>query len=52
MLDDVTDFTRDLARGTHCIDEAGADRVARHLRELRGLFVLREGQTAGHFNRA
>src|SRR5882762_3922136 len=51
MFDDVTDFAGDLARGTHCIDEAGADRVTRHLRKLRASFILREGKAAGHLNR-
>src|SRR5882724_5159291 len=51
MLDDVTDFVCDLARGTNCIYEAGANRVARHFRELRTSFILRESKTAGHLNR-
>src|SRR5256886_12413571 len=51
MLDDVTDFVCDLARGTHCVYEAGANRVARHFRELRASFILRESKTAGHLNR-
>src|SRR5881396_3790236 len=51
MFDDVTDFACDLARGTHCIDEAGADRVAWHLREFRASFILGESKAAGHLNR-
>src|SRR5437763_8362254 len=51
MLDDVTDFVCDLARGTNCIYEAGTDCVARHFRELRTSFILRESKTAGHLNR-
>src|SRR6266536_1369232 len=51
MLDDVTDFACDLARGTYCIYEAGANRVARHLCELRASFILRESKTAGHLDR-
>src|SRR5213080_2095099 len=50
MLDDVTDLVCDLARRTHCIDEAGTNRVARHLCELRASFVLRESKTASHLN--
>src|ERR1044071_5669173 len=46
MLDYVANFVRDLTRGTHCIDEAGTNRIARHLRELGAFFVLREGKTA------
>src|SRR5439155_16734729 len=34
------------------IDKSGADRAPRHCVELRSLFILGEGQTAGRFDRA
>src|ERR1051325_4602176 len=52
MLDYVADFSRDLTRGTHCIDEAGTNRITRHLREFGALFVLRESQTTRRLDRA
>src|SRR5262249_24968264 len=52
MLDNVSDFAGDLARGTHRIDEDGTDRVARHFGELRARFILRECKTARCFDRA
>src|SRR6266542_6592962 len=52
MIGDALDFARNVSRRQNKIDKAGANRAPRHRVELRALFILRERQTAGRFNRA
>src|SRR5437764_6518430 len=51
MVGNTPDFACDSVRWQNKIDKTGANCAARHSVELRALFTLREGQTAGCFDR-
>ena len=51
MIGNAPELARDFVWRQNQIDKTGANCAARHRVELRALFSLREGQTAGRFDR-